>query len=349
MAGFPKVLTVSYGALTCRLEGFEDSLRAVSAMAEFVRELARREPRAGAPGARAGGRRTMPPPLVGPERVAAEPRAEGGVETEMDEFEASLLGGTAPMGWVEEGGEEAPEGHAMTGTAALWAGAFDEPWGSPPPPQGRRGAWADEAAVSRLMGRADAQLAEPEALRRQEALARLRAAVAATEAARRLGEPQRKDRRREDPFRGDLRHAVEAHDARPGRAAAGPVSLTLVASRPSDAPPSGTDAPDGGPGAHDAGAFAAFADRACVATLADLLEAAAAFTCLVERAEDFSRPQLMARARQAGRAPVTREDELRAFGALLRQGSIVRVRGGRYRVGPGSRFDPARQGPGAGR
>ena len=57
----------------------------------------------------------------------------------------------------------------------------------------------------------------------------------------------------------------------------------------------------------------------------------------------------MARARQAGHAPVTREDELRAFGTLLSRGAIVRVRGGQYRVAADTRFDPGRSAPGAGR
>lgn len=341
MAGSPKVLTVSYGTFTCRLEGFDDPQNAMTAVAGFVRELAAHDVRVEAAGEGKG-----ECPLVSP--AATQPDAAWGAmhsldaseaDAEIDGLEADLLGGRA-MAWVDEGEENAPDPLALRGAAALWGGAFDESEAGLTRGQALRGACADEAAVSRLLTRADAQLAEPEALRRRAALSQLRAAVAATEAARRLGETQPEEGRREEPFRADLRDAMNPQGVRPAQNGA-PVSLTLVASRKADALVTGGQASDG----INAQTFRAFVDRAGVDSLADLLEATVAFACLVEGAEDVSRLQIMSRARQAGRAPATREDELRTFGSLLRQGAIVRVRGGRYRASAETRFDPARQGP----
>jgi hypothetical protein len=229
--------------------------------------------------------------------------------------------------------------------------------------------------VSRLLSRADAQLAEPEASRRREAIAQLRAAVAATEAARRLGEPAPEPQRREDPFRDDLRQVVRPRRPVPpveARSEAGagarterprPAPLKLVASQRVDLPlpeaapaepirprrvtveaaPHGeASAPGSEAPARDI-SFADFAAEMGAVSLTDTLEAAAVYTSFVEGAEDFSRPQIIDRARQATPAGFSREDGLRSFGTLLRQGTLTRVRGGRFQVTGESRFHPARR------
>ena len=74
---------------------------------------------------------------------------------------------------------------------------------------------------------------------------------------------------------------------------------------------------------------------------ADLLEAAAAYICLVEGQAQFTRPELMAclAGHDAG-ALLTREEKLRMFGQLQREGRIVRVSRGVFVIAENTRFRP---------
>jgi hypothetical protein len=77
--------------------------------------------------------------------------------------------------------------------------------------------------------------------------------------------------------------------------------------------------------------LASFAERVGVKSMAEMLEAAAAYATCVERREQFTRPQLMRRLMaSAGGKPVSREDGLRSFGTLLRTGRIEKVGRGHY-------------------
>ena len=81
----------------------------------------------------------------------------------------------------------------------------------------------------------------------------------------------------------------------------------------------------------DTRGFAEFAEKLGVQGLPALMEAAAAYTACVEGRPHFSRPQLMRQVAALDSADSTnREDSLRSFGTLLRNGKIVKVRRGHY-------------------
>ena len=90
----------------------------------------------------------------------------------------------------------------------------------------------------------------------------------------------------------------------------------------------------------EAGDFAEFAENMGATRLPDLLEAAAAYMSFVEGHAEFSRPQLMTRVRAAGEQDFSREDGLRSFGQLLRQGKIEKIKGNRFTVSDQIGFRP---------
>lgn len=220
----------------------------------------------------------------------------------------------------------------------------------------RRDSFAeDEGDVSRLMAATDEQLQEPEGRSRRNAIAHLRAAVAATRADR--GQSDNADATR-DPrgaYRDDLAAAVrprrnaEADQERPKVA-----PLKLVAEQRVDLPENETPAP--GTVARsvrprrvqmplereeeEAGGFAAFAEEVGANRLPELLEAAASYMAFVEGRDQFSRPQLMTKVRQVEPADSSREDRLRSFGQLLRDGKIEKVDGGRFAASDSIGFRP---------
>ena len=66
-------------------------------------------------------------------------------------------------------------------------------------------------------------------------------------------------------------------------------------------------------------------------SMAEMLEAAAAYATCIEKRSRFTRPQLMRRLMaSAGDRQVSREDGLRSFGTLLRTGRIEKVSRGHY-------------------
>jgi hypothetical protein len=208
-----------------------------------------------------------------------------------------------------------------------------------------------DSAVSRIMNQTDEALNEPTGSRRRNAIAQLKAAVAATEAARQLGDNSGGDAEKQERFREDLDQVVrprrpaaaEEQELRTERPRAAP--LKLVASQRVDEEENASDVQPRRVASQpietvDAGGFAQFAAQMGATELPDLLEAAAAYTSFVEGVEDFSRPQIMKKVQLTTDEEFSREDGLRSFGTLLRQGRISNVRNGRFQVSEQTRFRP---------
>ena len=94
------------------------------------------------------------------------------------------------------------------------------------------------------------------------------------------------------------------------------------------------------------GGFAAYAEESGAVELHELLEAAASYMRFVEGREQFSRPQLMNKVRQAETREFNREDGLRSFGLLLREGKIERTNSGRFTASGDIGFRPGERAAG---
>lgn len=218
---------------------------------------------------------------------------------------------------------------------------------------------APDADVSRLMEETAQQMEEPEAATRRDAFTHLRAAVAAKKADEAVGGTATKVDTGE-AYRADLdqvvrpRRPVSSGRARSERPAEQrPAPLKLVAeqridvSEPRNVAPvrprrvaAVAPAPAPAAGASDATSFEDFASEMGAVQLTDLLEAAAAYLSFVEGHEQFSRPQLMNKVRQVELDNFTREDSLRSFGKLLREGKIEKLKGGRFQASDQIGFKP---------
>ena len=73
---------------------------------------------------------------------------------------------------------------------------------------------------------------------------------------------------------------------------------------------------------------------------------AAAYMSYVEGRDQFSRPQLMTKVRQAELSESSREDRLRSFGQLLREGKIEKTHGGRFTASDRISFKPGKRAAG---
>lgn len=204
----------------------------------------------------------------------------------------------------------------------------------------------DDNNVNRLLSETDVQFKDPKGSRRRDAIAQLKAAVAAKEAARKIGERDDDGKAAENPFRNDLSAAVNNARTRPAPLKLVPaqrVDLTEADKRNGPVVPRRATATSKENRTRSAGSFAEFATRMGATALPDLLEAAAAYTAFVEGAEEFSRPQLLRRVRAVSSNDFKREDGLRSFADLLAKGRFTKVRNGQFQVAGDSRFNPARR------
>ncbi len=218
--------------------------------------------------------------------------------------------------------------------------------------------------VTRLLRQTNTEMDGPENRRRMSTLAHLKAAVAATVAELRSpGAPSENgEASRLDRYRADLARVVRPRRSTDAAPAERPAPLVLVSEQRIDRPAAAAmsrvmprrvtagnlafeeeaDADDvvdaqNQPEAENIFAssknFIEFADRLGAVDLPDLLEAAAAYTACIEGRPHFTRPHLMRHvAAVTEDNDMNREDSMRSFGQLLRQGKIEKVKRGQFAI-----------------
>ena len=203
--------------------------------------------------------------------------------------------------------------------------------------------------VERLFDEADTQMGDQENSMRRNAIQHLRAAVAATRAEKKAG-GQIDEGVDDAPYRSDLAEVV-----RPRRPSADGASAMPATTRPREQRPAPlklvaeqrvdrerapvrprrvvtADLEPQDATSVDGAGFSEFAANLGATDLSDLLEAAAAYMSDVEGRPEFSRPMLMSKLKEVAAEDFTREDGLRSFGQLLREGKLRKIKGGRFSV-----------------
>ncbi len=189
-----------------------------------------------------------------------------------------------------------------------------------------------EADVGRLLDETDSKLNEDETVRRRRVISQMRAAVAATKADRVISSRISKEAQEEaekDPYREDLSEAVEEAPAAPSRHPSAP-PLVLVSSQRINSED------------REARAKAAeFAAEFGAKALPELMEAAAAFTIFSEGQPSFTRPEIMQLVtRMDPSLELSREESLRSFGQLLRDGTFKKLERGQFTIDSGTKYNP---------
>ncbi|MDP3960509.1 MAG: hypothetical protein Q8Q26_10725 [Pseudorhodobacter sp.] len=230
-----------------------------------------------------------------------------------------------------------------------------------------------DAAVSRLIGQTNSEMADPENRRRLAAISHLKAAVAATVADRIAGAaPGPSEADRITPYRSDLTRLVRPSTGGLAAPTDRPPLLVLVSEQRIDrkltAPVAPASVEEGKPVVRprriraasnlalqdeliddddaddtadniftDPKGFAEFAARLGARSPTELIEAAAAYCVCVEGRPHFSRPQLIVQvAALAGDGTASRETSLRSFGVLLRDGTITKIKRGQFALSESS-------------
>ena len=281
------------------------------------------------------------------------PEDEAELQRELAEVEAELEHGNAPAD-AEDSAEDSAEDIAEDDAsdtapdAEAEAEAEDEAAARRREGAAQLGAEADAAEADRIFDEANTQLDDSTGSARRNAIQHLRAAVGAAKAEKEAGGDISSETDAA-PYRLDLEQAVrprrpqssgESRAERPNIAR--PAPLRLVAEQRVDTPSEpvrprrisqaeiaetpASELPS------DATSFAEYANSVGADSLPDLLEAAAAYLSDVEGRDQFSRPMLMTKLREIDEDGFSREDGLRSFGQLLRQGKLQKLKGGRFTV-----------------
>ena len=202
-----------------------------------------------------------------------------------------------------------------------------------------------EGDVGRLMAETDTKLNDDDVVRRRRVISQMRAAVAATKADRlvsrqvskEVAEEQEKSRYRQDLSQVVRPSRPTADSATGHRRSSGP-PLVLVSSQRVD---SGLSVGHAVSLSSEQEGFAQFARTVGAKDLSELLEAAAAYTVFSEGQSSFTRPEIMKRvARVDPTIRLSREESLRSFGQLLREGTFKKLERGQFTIDNGSRFKP---------
>lgn len=212
-------------------------------------------------------------------------------------------------------------------------------------------AQADESEAERIFEDANEKLAEEDGRNRRSTIAHLRAAVQATKAERALGGDLSAPGRDSEPYRDDLETVVRprrpestmARDRRPNDSRPAPLQLVAEQRVDNDQPeapvrPRRITTPLVAP---TGDGFANYAEDMGAHGLPEVLEAAASYMSFVEGQSEFSRIELMSKLGETDHAETSREDRMRSFGKLLRDGKIRKVSAGRFEVSQDIAYRPA--------
>ena len=204
-----------------------------------------------------------------------------------------------------------------------------------------------DADVGRLLEETDSKLNEDGVVRRRQVISQMRAAVAATKADRavtRLISPEVQDEVEKSAYRNDLSDAVGKTKPLPEpKSARKPSSppLVLVSSQRISSEASDVEQQAEPAAIASTEGFAKFVEVNDAKGLEELLEAAAAYTIFAKGQESFSRPEIMKRVAMVDPAlSLSREDGLRSFGQLLRQGKFQKLDRGQFTIDHDTRFNP---------
>ncbi len=225
-------------------------------------------------------------------------------------------------------------------------------------------------SLDRILAQTNTKIESDEANQKRTSIAHLRAAVQANRADSEVGDPSIKDTAEDiqGNYREDLARVVRPRrlGAGSGQASRRLAPLVLVSEQRVDEaqaeekaetgqtlpktirprrivkPAAEAELSEDTEAASDAtSGFGKFAAQAGAGDIAEFLEAAAAYQTFVKGQEVFSRPQIMKMAlKNMPGSNLSREDGLRAFGKLIRQGVITKIQRGQFKISESSRFRP---------